>query len=84
MEEEDNNNFRGKRLPNDERASIPAGKRTEQWFEEIEGKVDDNEQRSQKNENYLVRIDYRTVWIIRLLVAVMATVIGGIILQIAI
>lgn len=66
----------------DDYHSIEAGKRSERWFERIDDQVENNRKQSIENSNYLARLDYRTVWIIRLLVGLVCTVLGGIILQV--
>lgn len=52
------------------------------WLDKIESKVDSNRERSLDNRYYLARLDYRTVWIIRLLVALTATIAGAVMIDI--
>lgn len=66
----------------DDAGSVAAGARAETWFQRIEDEVRENMRRSRRNYNRLERLDFRTVWIARLIVGVLVTVIGGIILQI--
>lgn len=72
---------RGSREDNFPGHSMAAGKRSNSWYDKIEQQVEENRKKTRSNENYLVRLDYRTVWIIRLLVAVLGTVVGGIIIN---
>lgn len=60
---------------------IEAGQRTSRWFERIENKVDQNRARSVNNREMLGQIDIRTVWIARILVGMLATILGGLIMQ---
>lgn len=73
-EEEDDN----------EQDTVPAGQRAERWFERIEHNVKQNRKKSRQNFNRLERMDFRTVWIARLLLAVFGTVLGGVVLQLVI
>lgn len=64
--------------------TIEAGQRAPHWFERIENMVEENRDRSIQNKNLLDQIDIRTVWIARILVGLLATVVGGTILQLLI
>jgi hypothetical protein len=81
MTEEEKNRKENGGKENKIRGSIPAGRRSENWFSDIEDQVEENRKRASENETYLVRLDYRTVWIMRLLIAVLAAVIAGGVLQ---
>ena len=67
--------------PDDSTEGIEPGRRTPRWYERMEEMVQQNRKRSVQNRNLLDQIDLRTVWIARILVAILATVLGGIILQ---
>ena len=60
----------------DNSRSIEAGKRTERWFAKLEERTKQNRQRSIQNKNLAQRIDYRTVWIARILVGLLATLVA--------
>lgn len=61
--------------------TIEAGKRSPRWYERIENVTSENRDRSVQNQQLLERVDMRTVWIARLLIGLLVTVIGGVILQ---
>lgn len=42
----------------------------DRWIDGLEGSVDDNEKRSIENRVMLERIDFRTVWLMRIVVGV--------------
>lgn len=65
----------------DEKRKIDAGKRSPRWFERIEQTAEENRNRSTTNQKLLERLDTRTVWIARLILGILITVIGGVILQ---
>lgn len=58
-----------------------AGARTDRWFSYIEERVDENTERSRQNQMYLSRMDYRTVWIMRLLLGVLTALVVGLVGQ---
>lgn len=62
--------------------SIPQGKRTERWFSAVEREIEENERRTLENQKMLTRLDLRTVWIMRLLVGVLISVLSGVTLNI--
>lgn len=66
------------------RNNIPAGARTERWFQRFEEITSENRARSIENRNLLKLVDRRTVWIARLLIATLATILGGIAVQLLI
>lgn len=68
--------------PNIGDGGIEPGKRTSKWFRDIEDDVEENTDRSISNQNYLKRMDWRTVWIMRALVALIGAVGSGLILQV--
>lgn len=49
-------------------------KRSKYWFEHIEKTVENNAERSRKNKMILNRIDLRSTWIMRILLAIIGTV----------
>lgn len=51
-----------------------TGPRSEYWFEHIEQSVDENSKRSRENKLILSRLDLRTTWIMRILLAIVGTV----------
>lgn len=59
------------------RPPIEAGRRSEYWFEKIDEKAKENYKRSIRNESYLKRLDYRTVWIARILTGVAVSLISA-------
>lgn len=65
-----------------ESSKLKAGKRSEHWFERVQEEVKENRKRSIKNQNYLTTLDYRTAWIMRVLVALLGTIISAVIAQI--
>jgi hypothetical protein len=76
MSEEDKD---GEPIPNggeDYYEGIDPGVRAPGWYERIEAEVKENSKQARRNEKRLVRLDYRTVWILRLLAA-MVTILGG-------
>lgn len=60
---------------------IDPGVRSPRWFERIDQTTEENRKRSMQNKNLLERVDYRTVWIARLLVALMASLLGFVIVD---
>lgn len=60
---------------------IEAGKRTNRWYNRVERIAEENRKRSIQNRNYLARLEWRTVWIVRLLIATIGTVLGGVAVQ---
>ena len=56
---------------------ITMGQRTERWFQRIETNTNENTERSMENKNILMRMDYRTIWIARLILGLTVTIIGG-------
>lgn len=63
------------------REKIEAGKRAPHWYDRIGTLVEENEQRSIENQKLLYRLDFRTVWIARLLLAVIASLLATILTQ---
>lgn len=60
---------------------IEAGERSERWYERMERKVRENTKQTQENNNLLTVVDFRTIWIARLLLGVLASVVSYIIAQ---
>lgn len=61
---------------------IEAGERSERWFDRIEQETVENRKMSNENKNLLMRMDYRTIWIARLLLGVVAAIIAGAVLNV--
>lgn len=60
---------------------IERGKRSEHWYSRIEERVKQNSQKTRENNNLLTVVDVRTVWIARLLLTVLASVLAYVISQ---
>lgn len=61
--------------------TIEAGERSERWYQRMERKVQDNTQKTNENNNLLTVLDFRTIWIARLLLAVLGSILSFIIAQ---
>lgn len=59
---------------------MEAGRRGPEWYDWMSNLAQKNRERSIDNQKLLYRLDYRTVWIARLLTGILLTVIGGYIL----
>lgn len=66
----------------DDPNKIEAGRRSPRWYERTENIVKENRDRSIQNKRLLERVDYRTVWIARLIIGLLITILGGILAQI--
>lgn len=64
-----------------ENDGIAPGKRPEYWFERADIRSRENYKRSIQNESYLKRLDYRTVWIMRILTGLTVYLLGALVLQ---
>lgn len=62
-------------------SGIEQGKRSPEWFDDIEERVEENAERSRENKMYLARMDYRTVWIMRILIGIGAAILGGLMVE---
>lgn len=60
---------------------IEAGERSERWYNRIERKVQENTNQTQENNNLLTVVDFRTIWIARLLLGILGSVMSYIIAQ---
>lgn len=60
---------------------IEAGERSERWYSRMERKVRENTEQTQENHNLLTVVDFRTIWIARLLLGVLGSVMSYIIAQ---
>lgn len=56
---------------------IEPGLRSERWLEMMESDIGENTDRSIRNENLLKRLDWRTVWIVRALIGIFVSIVGG-------
>jgi len=63
-------------------------KRPEYWYDKIEDTVEENEDRSKRNTNLLNKllfktdtVDYRTVWIMRVLIAIFMAIVADVIIK---
>lgn len=66
---------------NNDRQQIDAGKRSPRWFERMEAVTEENRKRSIQTRNLVERVDFRTVWIARLLIALLASILAALALQ---
>lgn len=57
--------------------TMEAGKRSPHWYERMGQVTEDNRTRSIENQKLLHRLDYRTVWIARLIIGLLISLIGG-------
>lgn len=56
---------------------IEPGLRSERWLEMMESDIEENTDRSIRNENLLKRLDWRTVWIVRALMGIFVSIVAG-------
>lgn len=61
--------------------AIEPGKRSPRWYERIDQITRENRDRSVQNQKLLERVDMRTVWIARLLIGLLVTILGTVIIQ---
>lgn len=58
------------------------GVRSEFWHNTIANRVEENKDRSVENKRYLMRLDYRTVWIMRILTGLTVALLGTVITEV--
>lgn len=61
----------------DELRGIEPGKRPPSWYERIESRTKDNAKRGIENSKLLGVLDYRTVWITRLLTGILISLLAA-------
>jgi hypothetical protein len=60
----------------DDTDTIDPGKRSDTWFDRIERITQENRKRSIENAKTLSNVDLRTVWLMRILIAILATILS--------
>lgn len=71
----------GNHIDEDTNDMIEPGQRSSRWFDRMEQISEDNRKRSIENQKLLMRMDFRTVWIARILTALLAALGAGLFLQ---
>lgn len=66
----------------DKERRVKAGTKPKYWFTKIEKETDLNRERSVQNQQLLKLLDYRTAWIMRSLMAILVSVIAGLLLNV--
>lgn len=71
----------GSNIEYQDQEPLEAGKRPSSWYERMEQRTEENRKRSINNEKMLSNVDLRTVWIMRLVVGLLVTILGAVIVS---
>lgn len=58
----------------------PGGNKSERWYDNLEEKISNNHKRSIENRMMLERIDFRTVWLMRIVIGISIAIVARLIL----